>query len=193
MIEKLNAWRTVPVEPTEAMMRAAELAGLGDPDEHHETVIARLWSAMLAASPVVPVGVSREEIARTLYEATPARVIHPLPIHSLSWDDIKTKDPARADRAYREADAILAALGTKGADTGWRDIATAPRDGTRLVLWDLSRAVFGSWRVDEGFSSKEPMWLDESYNDYSCGFASNPLEPTYWMPIPPAPTDTGRE
>jgi len=57
----------------------------------------------------------------------------------------------------------------------------------------LSRAVFGSWRVDEGFSSKEPMWLDESYDDYSCGFASNPLEPTYWMPIPPAPTDTGRE
>ena len=43
-----------------------------------------------------------------MYEATPARVIHPLPIHSLSWDDIKTDDPARADRAYREADAILA-------------------------------------------------------------------------------------
>jgi hypothetical protein len=70
----------------------------------------------LYASPVVPVG--REEIARTLYEATPARVIHPLPIHSLSWDDIKTDDPARADRAYREADAILAALGTKPTDTG---------------------------------------------------------------------------
>jgi len=64
----------------------------------------------LYASPVVPVGVSREEIARTLYEATPARVIHPLPIRSLSWDEIKTDDPARADRAYREADAIIAAL-----------------------------------------------------------------------------------
>jgi len=62
-----EAWRVVPVEPTEAMMRAAELAGLGDPDEHHETVIARLWSAMLAASPVVPVG-SGETLERQAAE-----------------------------------------------------------------------------------------------------------------------------
>ena len=84
---------------------------------------------------------------------------------------------------------LYAAL--RPTDTGWRDIATAPRDGTDCILWDRNHARFGSWRVDEGFASKEPMWLDDSYDDYSSGFASNPLEPTHWMPLPPAPTDTG--
>lgn len=48
-----DGWVLVPREPTEAMLRAAELAGMGDPDEPHETVIARLWLFMLAAAPPV--------------------------------------------------------------------------------------------------------------------------------------------
>jgi hypothetical protein len=59
--EALTAWNTrpsvvpegfklVPVEPTEAMWQAAERAGLGDHGEHHEVVLARIWSAMLLAS-----------------------------------------------------------------------------------------------------------------------------------------------
>lgn len=75
-----------------------------------------------------------------------------------------------------------------GDAPGWRDIATAPRDGTDCVLWDGRRARFGSWRVDEGFASKEPMWLDDSYDDFSCGFASVPITPTHWMPLPPPPS-----
>jgi hypothetical protein len=106
MSEKLNAWRTVPVEPTEAMMRAAELAGLGDPDEHHETVIARLWSAMLAASPVVPVGVSREETAKALFDR--------------HWSSVSAppKWPGDDDGSYWLwlADAVPAAL--RPTDTG---------------------------------------------------------------------------
>jgi len=47
-----EAWRTVPVEPTEAMIEAAQRATpttyLFDGDRHN------IWSAMLAASPVVP-------------------------------------------------------------------------------------------------------------------------------------------
>ncbi|WP_329767330.1 hypothetical protein [Stenotrophomonas maltophilia] len=32
----------------------------------------------------------------------------------------------------------------------WRPIAEAPRDGTRLMLWDSvsKRAIFASWRGD---------------------------------------------
>lgn len=34
--------------------------------------------------------------------------------------------------------------------SGWKPIAEAPQDGTRLMLWDAvsKRPVFGSWRGD---------------------------------------------
>jgi hypothetical protein len=41
----------VPVEPTEAMWSAGERAFDRDPDLHHETVLANIWSAMLSAAP----------------------------------------------------------------------------------------------------------------------------------------------
>lgn len=77
----------------------------------------------------------------------------------------------------------------------WQDISTAPKTGDRLLLWiprlhraAQGEAVFGSWRVDQGFSgNEEPLWLDESYDDYSCGYASTPLQPTHWQPEPGAP------
>ena len=81
----------------------------------------------------------------------------------------------------RAAEAATAAAGV------WQDISTAPRDGTRVFLWAVSgdegRVETGSWRVDEGFASKDEMWLDDSYDDFSCGFASNPLSPTHWRPL----------
>lgn len=70
----------------------------------------------------------------------------------------------------------------------WLPIESAPKDGTEVFLWSRDRLVAGSWRVDEGFASKEPMWLDNSYDDFSCGFASTPLDPTHWMPLPPPPS-----
>lgn len=78
----------------------------------------------------------------------------------------------------------------------WQDISTAPKTGDRLLLWvprahrwNGGEAVFGSWRVDGGFSgNEEPLWLDESYDDFSCGYSSTPLQPTHWQPEPGAPT-----
>lgn len=73
----------------------------------------------------------------------------------------------------------------------WQPIATAPKDGTNVLLWchDYRKIEIGSFRVDGGFSdNEEPLWLDNSYDDFSCGYASVPLEPTHWMPLPAAPT-----
>lgn len=73
----------------------------------------------------------------------------------------------------------------------WRPIETAPKDGTQLMLWCPDRAapMFGSFRVDEGLSGNdEPLWLDNSYDDFSCGYASCPLKPTHWMPLPAPPS-----
>jgi hypothetical protein len=95
-----EAWRTVPVEPTEGMMRAAELAGLGDPDEHHEAVIARLWSAMLAASPVVPAPEG---------EAVAWRLRRVGVVRWNLWDlDPRVDTPAYADAAEWEVQPLYA-------------------------------------------------------------------------------------
>jgi hypothetical protein len=65
------------------------------------------------------------------------------------------------------------------------DMGAAPKDGTMLLLWSHGRAEVGSWRKDEGFAdnSDEPLWLDNGYDDFSCGYASRPLMPTYWSHI----------
>ncbi len=64
-----EAWRTVPSEPTEAMIAAANaLWGEGTGVNYVQLEPEDFYAAMLAASPVVPVGVSREE-QRPLAEA----------------------------------------------------------------------------------------------------------------------------
>lgn len=78
------------------------------------------------------------------------------------------------------------ALITLGWTPPWNyNMEEAPRDGTILLLkTDMDYTSQGSWRVDEGFSgNKEPLWLDDSYDDYSCGYASTPLNPIAWKPI----------
>ena len=121
--------------------------------------------ALEAASPVVPVGVSREEIAKTLFER--------------HWSAVSAspKWPGDDDGSYWLwlADAIIAAL--RPTDTGWRDIATAPRDGTEVLLW--------TGRFARAASFRRGHW-------YACGASRPYLRPiAHWMPLPPAPTDTG--
>lgn len=73
--------------------------------------------------------------------------------------------------------------------SAWRGIETAPKDGSDLWLWDpkFRRAKVGSWREDGMMAERGEMWLDDSYDDFSCGLESCPLEPTHWMPLPSDP------
>ena len=60
-----EAWRTVPVEPTEAMIAAANaLSGPGTGVNYVQLDPEDFYAAMLAASPVVPVGVSDQQRAK---------------------------------------------------------------------------------------------------------------------------------
>jgi hypothetical protein len=102
-----EAWRTVPVEPTEAMIEAAHaLWGEGTGVNYVQLEPEDFYAAMLAASPVVPVGVSREEIAKALFER--------------HWSAVSAspKWPGDDDGSYWLwlTDAILAAL--RPTDTG---------------------------------------------------------------------------
>jgi hypothetical protein len=131
----------------------------------------------LYASPVVPVG--REEIAR---------IIDPDVWANLGMRRRMGYDTERDTRSsLRKADAILAALGTKGADTGWRDIATAPRQEPVIVGHEKLKGwrrqaicnALGEW------SFYDRPWLQQDPLDEA---------PTHWLAWPDGiPTDTGSE
>lgn len=75
----------------------------------------------------------------------------------------------------------------------WQPIETAPLDGTEVLLRspayseDEFSVDTGCYRIDANDDPDNPkwglMWLDNSYDDFSCGLASNPLRPTHWKPI----------
>jgi hypothetical protein len=93
-----EAWRTVPVEPTEAMIKAGETAAWDDSNAMPAIrAMRKAYAAMLAASPVVPVGVRR----RVLDELDKA------------WLHGQRRTSWRRDES---ANAILAAL--RPTDTG---------------------------------------------------------------------------
>lgn len=58
---------------------------------------------------------------------------------------------------------------------GWQPIDTAPKDGTRLLIYDtdaFKRITIGHWSDD---------WIDEDNADV--------WSPTHWMPLPRQPAD----
>jgi hypothetical protein len=63
------------------------------------------------------------------------------------------------------------------------DMAAAPKDGTMLLLWCNGVPTIGSWRKDDNCPLDDPLWLDNSYDDFSCGYASRPLKPSHWSRI----------
>lgn len=101
-----EAWRTVPSEPTEAMIAAANaLWGEGTGVNYVQLEPEDFYAAMLAASPVVPVGVSRETLLKAV---RPVLDRHPM---------IDSSQSHKLDiQAGWVADALLAAL--RPTDTG---------------------------------------------------------------------------
>jgi hypothetical protein len=146
------------------------------------------------ASPVVPVG--REEIAKALFER--------------HWSAVSAspKWPGDDDGSYWLwlADAIIAAL--RPTDTGWRDIATAPKDGSDMLILASGMAIEaryapGAWGPDVPGEVREydgPVWV--AFDDLTQfeieegvfeGGQDHHGAVTHWMPLHPTPTDTGRE
>lgn len=108
------------------------------------------------------------------------------------------REPKPCQDCELEAEAIAALSAqadTKQAEplSSWMPIETAPQDGTRVLLWCPNRfggfMEKGSFRRDANASPSEgPLWLDDIYDDYSTGYASTPLSPTHWQPLPAPPT-----
>lgn len=69
---------------------------------------------------------------------------------------------------------------------GWRPIATAPRDGTFILLgcatWE--RPELGQWSLPTAYWSTD----GGSYEDGETASTSDEVDsPTYWQPLPPNP------
>jgi hypothetical protein len=126
-----------------------------DDAEAYSTVIYSPAMTDIWRDGVVPVGV-RERVLDELDKA---------------WLHGQRRTSWRRDEA---ADAILAAL--RPTDTGWRDIATAPRNGDDVLACD-----------DETGERHVSYWTGHYWSGRT-GF-----KPTHWMPLHPAPTDTGWE
>lgn len=91
----------------------------------------------------------------------------------------------RADARLKFRDAIEAAIKMLGAPAqGWRDIASAPRDGTHVLVAGFS------WRPHQAVAHWGSTTYNRSKRAYNKGWTAIPgveLLPTHWMPLPEPP------
>ncbi len=80
-------------------------------------------------------------------------------------------------------------------ESGWQPIETAPKDGTRIRLWNGNSHADGYWDIWERDERGWPIGCDENYPDQWLwcgeGFKIDPL-PTHWMPLPQSPAQPRR-
>ena len=74
---------------------------------------------------------------------------------------------------------------------GWRPIETAPKDGSRVLLWWCTRgASVGHFEYDDMFSERPSRWVSPEFGWRSDGDQCIPVNQehcTRWMPLPAAP------
>lgn len=103
---------------------------------------------------------------------------------------IDNEEPRTLARLLREEAGDLARLLREEAEAqGWRDIATAPRDGTIILLATARSHVpiyCGSYRFS---TMGEPT--GHSDKAWRCSSSGRYANPTHWRPLPPPPQ--GRE
>jgi hypothetical protein len=71
----------------------------------------------------------------------------------------------------------------------WQPIETAPKDGTRVMLYRPGQdPVFGRWNSDRFASKPKPFWDHDLIRLHGMLDArKNP--PTHWQPLPDPPAD----
>jgi hypothetical protein len=107
-------------------------------------------------------------------------------IEGLEWQQ---ENASGVTLEEHELPTVLQAL-RQMRDQQWRTIDSAPRDGDEVLLLCGDDVIIGSFRRDDNAKHEPPMWLDNSFDDFSCGYMSVPLDPTHWMPLPQPPEDT---
>jgi hypothetical protein len=71
----------------------------------------------------------------------------------------------------------------------WQPIETAPKDGTRCLVYVPSLGVVGAVHELDDCGSEMTVWHADDWNGECCGCNHTEVEPTHWMPLPDAPID----
>lgn len=78
---------------------------------------------------------------------------------------------------------------TTVAPVAWRPAATAPRDGTRILIVVGDTVLIGAWLDPAGFScfGERPGWQIFDCEDGFYSWAEDDAYVTHWMPLPETP------
>jgi len=142
-----------------------------------------------------------ERMARAIYEELVA---------NRHWDDVPLGDrddfvhllrramlsarPALSEGPNHIGDAneMVPALST---ESGWRDIATAPRNGTTVDLWAAERERYQNSRIPDCVFFKGQWMHGQTIFDDDTTDGTGLVQvfnATHWMPLPNPPTETER-
>ena len=66
----------------------------------------------------------------------------------------------------------------------WQPIETAPKDGTRVLVFCHWGVDIAQWNQDSYIRKPKPYW---SYRRSSSKGADRRFPPTHWMPLPEPP------
>lgn len=107
----------------------------------------------------------------------------------MSGDPRARLHPGQRRRLNDAARAALAALRQHRPDVaavlgGWQPIETAPKDGTRVLLADVSNG--------EIIAAYMGAWMEETFSCLSGQPCAWTPEPTHWMPLPARPRRSAR-
>lgn len=130
--------------------------------------------------------------------------------HTESWlDDAEAYPPFRGDSyaAFIQNAATDAAKELRAAyaagQARWQDIATAPKDGTDVIMLTSEGADVGCWHDGYGPSiddpGLDPGWMGIRFatpgvtqvRKESCYYREAFAQPTHWMPFPAPPEAEG--
>ena len=114
--------------------------------------------------------------------------------------DSDFSDVSDSDTPRELADAILAAFFPAPAPVvtldSWQPMETAPKDRTSILVMYMhidTQIVHNAFYIatDVVDDSKEAGWWTYLHSEVSRIKLHDWMTPTYWMPIPPAPTIKG--
>lgn len=76
--------------------------------------------------------------------------------------------------------------GAPPTDDGWRTIDSAPKDGTRVLLFRNGYKVFGKWDDDRYAAKPRGYWSHDRVQQLGVKDA-RAVPPSHWMPMPGDP------